>query len=191
MLGVFLFGLWVWREGIVRDLASRIVLLRRCQVYGLWIGLVLNVAMVAIVEIFHPNPIVPSAWGFIAALIGSVGVAFGSLFYASTLALLWQDARWRERLQPFGAVGRTALTNYLLQSVICTTLFYSWGGGLYGQVGPMMGLVPTFVIYGAQVALSVQWVRRFDYGPMEWLWRRLTYGRAGLQRVAQGAAASI
>ena len=84
------------------------------------------------------------------------------------------------RLRPFGAVGRTALTNYLLQTVACTTLYYSWGGGLYGTVGPLLGLVPTVVIYVAQLAVSVWWVQRFEYGPMERLWRRLTYGRAGL-----------
>ena len=190
VLGIFLFGLWVWREGIIRDLASRTALLRRCQRHGLWIGLVFNLATVAVMEVFHPNPLAPSGWGLIANLTGSIGVPAGSLFYASTLALLWQDARWRERLKPFGAVGRTALSNYLLQSVVCTTLYYSWGGGLYGTIGPMTGLVPAVAIYAAQVVLSLYWTRRFAQGPMEWLWRRLTYGRAGLQSSALAASAS-
>jgi uncharacterized protein len=129
-------------------------------------------------EIYHPNPLAPSLWGFVANLTSSIGLPAGSLFYASTLVLLWQSAKWRERLRPFGAVGRTALSNYLLQSVVCTTLYYSWGGALYGEVNPLLGLVPTVLIYGGQVVLSVYWTRHFAHGPMEWVWRRLTYGRA-------------
>ena len=79
-------------------------------------------------------------------------------------------------LRPFTAVGRLALTNYLLQSIICTTLFYSWGFGLYGRVHPLLGFVPTIAIYAGQVMVSIWWLRHFGAGPMEWLWRRLTYG---------------
>jgi uncharacterized protein len=188
ILGVFLFGLWVWRAGIIRDLAARTALLRRCQFHGLWVGLVFNAATVALNEIYHPNPMETSLPGFVANLTGSIGVPAGSLFYASTLALLWQRAAWRRRLAPFGAVGRTALTNYLLQSVVCTTLFYSWGGALYGMVGPLAGLVITLPIYAAQVVFSVLYLKRFNTGPMEWVWRRLTYGRAALARQAPNAA---
>jgi uncharacterized protein len=188
ILGIFLFGLWVWRAGIIRDLSSRTSMLRRCQIHGLWVGLVFNAATVAVTEIYHPNPMVPSTAGFVANLTGSIGVPAGSLFYASTLALLWQSDAWRRRLAPFGAVGRTALTNYLLQSVVCTTLFYSWGGALYGTVSPLTGLVITLPIYAAQVVLSVLYLKRFRTGPMEWLWRRLTYGRAALARQASQVA---
>jgi uncharacterized protein len=184
---VFLFGLWVWRAGIIRDLASqttasRTELLRRCQIHGLWVGLVFNAATVAVTEIFHPNPMMPSMSGLVANVTGAIGVPAGSLFYASTLALLWQRPVWRRRLSPFGAVGRTALTNYLLQSVVCTTLYYSWGGALYGTVSPLAGLAITLPIYAAQVVLSMLYMKRFQTGPMEWLWRRLTYGRAALAR---------
>ena len=147
VLGVFLFGLWVWRRGIIRDLPSRTDLLRQCQRHGLWIGLLFNTAAVVMNEALHPNPLAPSVAGLIINLLFTIGVPAGSLFYASTLALLWQKVHWRERLKPFGAVGRTALTNYLLQSVVCTTIYYSWGGGLYGRVNPLMGFVPTLVVY--------------------------------------------
>jgi uncharacterized protein len=187
VLGIFLFGLWVWRQGIIQNLASNAELMRQCQRHGLWVGLVFNGATVAVMEVFQPNPMVPSAWGLVANVTGSVGMPAGSLFYASTLALLWQNPEWRARLEPFGAVGRTALTNYLLQTVVCTTLFYSWGGGLFGTVGPLLALVPTLTIYAAQVALSVWWTRRFAYGPMEWVWRCLTYGRAALAAGLQPA----
>jgi uncharacterized protein len=78
-------------------------------------------------------------------------------------------------LTPLAAVGRTALSNYLLQSLICTTIFYSYGLGLFGRVGPAAGTALAVVIYAVQVPLSRWWLRRFQFGPMEWLWRSLTY----------------
>jgi uncharacterized protein len=176
VLGIFLFGMWVWRRGIIRDLAANADLLRTCQRHSLWVALLFNAATVAVMEVYHPNPMIPSVWGTVAQITASIGMPAGSLFYATTLGLLWNRAEWRDRLRPFAAVGRTALSNYLLQSVICTTLYYSWGGGFYGQVNPLLGFVPTVVIYAILLAASVYWMRRFDYGPMEWLWRRLTYG---------------
>lgn len=176
VLGIFLFGLWVWREGIIRELPAKTGLLRLCQMHGLWVGLLFNAIAVTLNEIFHPSPIAPGAVGMAVGVALTIGVPAGSLFYASTVALLWEKMRWRARLRPFVAVGRMALSNYLLQSLVCTTLYYSWGGGLYGRVGPLLGFVPTIAIYAAQVALSVWWLRHFAMGPMEWVWRRLTYG---------------
>jgi uncharacterized protein len=178
ILGVFLFGLWVWRAGIVRELPSKTALLRRCQKHGLWIGLLFNAIGVGLNETFHPNPLAPSALGLAINLALTIGVPAGSVFYASTVALMWENVQWRARLRPFVAVGRMALSNYLLQSLVCTTLYYSWGAGLYGRVNPLLGFVPTIAIYAAQVVLSVWWLRYFAMGPMEWLWRRLTYGAA-------------
>jgi uncharacterized protein len=68
-----------------------------------------------------------------------------------------------------------ALTNYLLQSLICTWFFH-WTK-LYGKVGPAMGLIPTVVLFAIQIPVSVWWLRHYEFGPMEWLWRSLTYGR--------------
>jgi uncharacterized protein len=175
VLGIFLFGLWVWRQGIIRDLPSKTDLLRRCQIHGLWIALLFHTIALGLRETFHPPAMGPSVMGYIVGVSIAIALPAGSLFYASTLALLWQKAPWRERLRPFGAVGRMALSNYLLQSIVCTTLYYSWGGGLFGRVSPLVGLVPTVLIYAAQIALSVWWLHHFATGPMEWLWRRLTY----------------
>ncbi|MCH8073506.1 MAG: DUF418 domain-containing protein, partial [Proteobacteria bacterium] len=79
------------------------------------------------------------------------------------------------RLVPLALVGRMALTNYVLQSVICTLVFYESGLGLYGQVGPAHGLILTVVIFVTQVLLSVWWLRVARFGPLEWLWRCSTY----------------
>lgn len=75
-------------------------------------------------------------------------------------------------------VGRMALTNYLLQTVICTTVFYGYGLGLFGRVG-FVGLA-AFVgcVWLVNITLSGVWLSRYRFGPMEWVWRSLTYGRA-------------
>jgi uncharacterized protein len=107
-----------------------------------------------------------------------------ALFYASTILLLTQREAWRRRLAPLAAVGRMALSNYLLQSLVCTTIFYSYGLALFDKVGPALGLLLTVAIFLVQVPLSVWWLRRFQFGPVEWLWRSLTYWRVQPLRVS-------
>jgi uncharacterized protein len=109
------------------------------------------------------------------------GVTFApilSVGYASGLALLIQNNDWKRRVRPFAAAGRMALTNYLIQSVVCTAFFYLTG--LYGKLGPAWDLLAAAVLFSLQVLLSQWWLTRHRYGPMEWLWRRMTYGSPNL-----------
>jgi uncharacterized protein len=76
----------------------------------------------------------------------------------------------------FAAVGRTAFTNYLLQTVIATTIFYGHGLGLFGSVTRVEQYGIVLAIWAVQVPLSVLWLRSFRFGPVEWVWRTLTYG---------------
>ena len=88
-----------------------------------------------------------------------------------------QTDAWRRHLQPLAAAGRMALSNYITQSIICTLIFYSYGLGLFGQVGAFVGLVISVTIWLVQLGVSVVWLKRFRYGPLEWAWRSLTYGK--------------
>ena len=73
------------------------------------------------------------------------------------------------------------LTNYLLQTLMGTFIFYGWGLGFWGQVGPALNIVLAVVLYFAiQIPLSIWWLKHFRYGPMEYFWRLLTYGRRAL-----------
>ncbi len=76
----------------------------------------------------------------------------------------------------FAAVGRTAFTNYLLQTVVATSVFYGHGLGLFGSVSRIEALAMVVAFWPLQVALSVLWLRAFRFGPVEWVWRTLTYG---------------
>ena len=75
------------------------------------------------------------------------------------------------------AVGQMALTNYLMQTIIATTIFYGHGLGLFGRVERVGQLAIVLVIFVAQVFFSLAWLQHFRFGPFEWLWRSLTYGR--------------
>jgi uncharacterized protein len=99
------------------------------------------------------------------------------------------DEKWRRMLKTFAGVGRMALTDYLMQSVVCTLFFYRYTTGLYGRVGPALGLIPTFVLYGAQVVFSNWWLQHYRFGPMEWLWRGMTYGKFPSMRKDEPAPA--
>jgi uncharacterized protein len=105
----------------------------------------------------------------------------GRLWQAQATAL---ENVWRRRLAPLSLAGRMALTNYLMQSVICTTLFYGYGFGLYGRVGIAGGIALTIAIYAVEIVWSGWWLSRFRFGPAEWLWRTLTYGRRQPMRTA-------
>ena len=67
-----------------------------------------------------------------------IGAPALMIFYVSAVILLVQKEIWHERLAPLASVGRMALTNYLLQSVVCTLIFYGYGLGLYGEFGPLL-----------------------------------------------------
>ncbi len=106
-----------------------------------------------------------------------------SLGYIGLVMLACRTPVLRRFTRPFAAVGQTALTNYLLQSVLCTTIFYGHGLGWFGSVDRLgqMGLVAG--VWTVQLVASPLWLRRFRFGPVEWAWRSLAYGaRQPLQR---------
>ncbi|MDQ3702102.1 MAG: DUF418 domain-containing protein [Chloroflexota bacterium] len=175
VLAMFLLGLYAGRRGVFRDIPGHLPLIRRVLVWGWGIGLAGNLLYATAQE--TTNRAVPTGLGLLAQAGQTLGAPALCLGYAAGLVLLMQQASWRHRLAPLAAVGRMALSNYLLQSLVCTTIFYSYGLGLFGQVGPAAGILLAIVIYLAQVPLSVWWLRRFQFGPAEWLSRSLTYLR--------------
>ncbi|CAN5371247.1 DUF418 domain-containing protein [soil metagenome] len=98
-----------------------------------------------------------------------------SLAYASTLILLWRaGARW---LAPLGRAGQMAFTNYLTQSIIMTSIFYGGRGGMMGEVDRPGLWAIVIAIWIVQLIWSTLWLSKFQMGPLEWVWRSLTYGR--------------
>ena len=104
-----------------------------------------------------------SYWSDLAVGLGWIG-----------LVMLLCRAGWRATA--VAAVGRTALSNYLLQTIICTTIFYGHGLGLFGRVDRVGQLLVVLGIWVGQLAWSVWWTRRFAVGPVEWMWRSAARG---------------
>ena len=105
---------------------------------------------------------------------GAVPMALG---YLGLVMLAVRRGILRGLQARLAAVGRMAFTNYLLQTVLCTTIFYGHGLGLFASVERYQQLLIVFAVWAFQLWLSPIWLRRYSYGPLEWLWRTLTYGR--------------
>ncbi len=112
-----------------------------------------------------------------------VGVQFNywpsiavSLGYVGAVMLACRTAALRPYTRPFAAVGQTTLSNYLLQTVICTTIFYGHGLGWFGSVDRAGQAGVVAAVWVVQLLSSTLWLRRFRFGPAEWMWRSLTYG---------------
>ena len=108
-----------------------------------------------------------SYWGSLAIAFGYVG-----------LAMLAVRRGWFAALQMrLAAAGRMAFTNYIAQTLICTTIFYGHGFGLFGSVDRWQQAIVAMGVWGLQLWWSPLLLRRFRYGPLEWSWRALTYWR--------------
>jgi uncharacterized protein len=174
ILAMFLFGVYAVKINVFREIKKHIPLIKKVWVGSMLIGIplaLLQVTSSPAIDTVHPS-FYDLAY-FIAIFIGGPTLCF---FYITSLVLLSQKEIWIQRLSPIGAVGRMALSNYLFQSIVCTTIFYSYGLGLYGQVSPALGLLLTFAIYIVQIVISNAWFKSYSFGPVEWIWRRLTYG---------------
>ncbi len=175
ILGLFVLGLWAGRRRFFHDLPAHLPRIRRAFPALLAVGVVANGVLVFAQE--RADPLTANLWFGIQQVAFSIGALALCFTYVTGLCLLWQRAAGRRMLQPLVPVGRMALSNYLMHSVICTTLAYGYGLALYGQVLHAAGLGLTVLIFALQIPLSAWWLSRFRFGPMEWLWRSLSYGR--------------
>jgi len=117
---------------------------------------------------------------------GSVFVALG---YISLVMMMCKNGWFTWLRSSLAAVGQMALTNYLMHTIVCTTIFYGHGLGWYGYLSriELNGIV--FAIWAAQLVLSPMWLKHFRFGPFEWLWRSLTYWKLQpLKRVVKATA---
>lgn len=171
-LGLMLIGMALFKLGVFS--AARTT---RFYVALVCAGLLVGVPVVAYGA--YRNSV--SGWGgldafFIGAQFNYWGSLFVALGWAGAIMLVCRAGRGTAAATgPLGAVGRLALTNYLLQSVICTTIFYGHGLGLFGHIERVGQIAIVIAIWTLQLIWSPLYLRRFRIGPAEWLWRCLTY----------------
>ena len=141
---------------------------------GLAVGLVVNAAEVAL----RADTGFEALWlpSYSSPLYDLGRIAMG-LGYLGLIMLACQRGLWAAARRALSAVGRMALTNYLMQSLICLFVFHEMGLGWWNELERHQLYYVVVAVWVFQIAFSVAWMRRYRFGPMEWLWRALTYGR--------------
>ncbi|MEO5985257.1 MAG: DUF418 domain-containing protein [Ferruginibacter sp.] len=172
VLGMFLIGFYVTRRMLFATLEERKPFLRKVLLIGAVVGLPCNFVLAKMMETGAYYGL--ESTGIIQPLVYAYGVPALSLSYAAGIALLY-TSKQQKILSIFKAVGRMALTNYLMQSVICSLIFMNYGFGFYAQIAPLHLVLIGLSIYIFQVIFSYVWLLYFQFGPAEWLWRCLTY----------------
>ncbi len=119
----------------------------------------------------------------VANLIWIIAAPALTFFYAALIVLLWQSSHWRRLLAPLAAAGRTALSGYVGQSVVALLIFSGFGLGWFARTPPTVVVTLTVLLFLGQLLLCNLWLRRLRFGPLEWLWRSLTYARVQPMRV--------
>ena len=110
-------------------------------------------------------------WGSLVTELGYLGLGVLVAVWAAAPA----RAFFHQCLWPLRAIGRTALSNYIAQSLIATTIFYGHGFGLYGSLTRLQLLYVVVPVWALQLIISPIYLRCFRQGPLEWLWHRLVY----------------
>ena len=184
-LGGFLLGSVAGKlRWFDRDGADHLPVFRRLAAWGGALAAVTTAAFV-----LQRLGVLPlrayGTWGrAVSAASMQLGFLAMALAYAGILVLLMQRPAWRRILRVLAPAGRMPLTTYFSQSVICTFLFYGWGLGWSGSVGVAGCVGLALAIFGAQVAIAHLWLRRFRFGPLEWVWRSAVYRKRQPMRIA-------
>lgn len=174
ILGRFLIGAWIHRRGWLQDTARHARGFRRAALWLLLVGLALAIINpgMRLLEIRTPQEIRP-----FLRMIGQPSQLILALGYGAGLIVLCQSPARRRLLSGLGDVGRMALTNYLMQSLVYFFVLYGFGLGWLQYAGPTFCLGLALVAFAVQIVFSRWWLARYRFGPAEWLWRSATYGR--------------
>ena len=181
--GMMLLGMALFKTGVLSAARSNsfyIIMAGIC----IPIGLALTLSQVYLLEA-NDYPMFEGM--FVYMIPHGIGAIVQSLGYVALVMLLFKAGAlgWLQRA--LADVGRMALTNYLLHTIICTTIFYGHGFGQFGHFSRVEQLITVIIIWIVQLILSPNWLNYFRFGPFEWLWRTLTYWRPQPLRRAQPA----
>lgn len=171
--GVMLLGMALMKLGVFSASRSR-RFYRRCIFWGYGLGLPL--AALSAWDLIRVNWTMPHAIQVSSHLnyYGSLGVALG---HVGVVMLVCQTQALSGLRRRLSAVGRMAFSNYLFQTMVLTTIFYGYGLGLFGRLDRFPLMFFVVAMWLVQLWLSYWWLARFRYGPVEWLWRSLSYWR--------------
>ena len=173
--GFFLLGLWMGRSRLLQDIGTNIDKLKKIIIWAF----VFALGMIPLVWYMFSkmdNIYVFRTWW---SMLSLTAYDLFNLFLAIIIALgfiyLFSISKGERILKVFAPYGRMALTNYVFQSIVGTFIFYHWGLGYLGTLRNLELVILGLILITAQIILSTYWLKIFKYGPLEWLWRSLTY----------------
>jgi uncharacterized protein len=184
VLGRFALGAAIGRSGILNDVDHFVPLLRKIA----WIGIPAGLALGAVIRLMFTGAIADDdTVELIGRALRSPAALVLAAGYCAGVVLALRKAWGRRLFGPFGAVGRMALTNYLAQGLSYAQVLPGVGPGLAldGKIGSFAVLLICIAFFAVQTVFSHWWLARYRFGPIEWLWRALTYGERPAMRRAE------
>lgn len=171
----FLLGMWIGRTRLLENLQSNTKVLKKIILWS-FVGTIAMIPLFWYLFSQMDNIFNFTSWWSMFALSAYDNFNFFfTIFLAAGFVYLFELPKMENLFSWFAPYGRMALTNYVFQSLIGTFLFFNWGLGQAGQFRNIELLLIAFLIIGAQMIISWYWMKKFKYGPIEWLWRSLTY----------------
>jgi len=174
VLGMFLLGFYAGRKMIYANLESYTSLFKTLRKWGFIIGIPFALLLAYCrYKNYHP----PMTLGILDTISYALSVVPLCLAYMSTICLIWIRKKGNTKIKVLAPMGRMALTNYITQTLLGISIYYGVGLGIGGDIGPSVFMPLGLAVYVIQILYSNAWFRYFYYGPLEWIWRMLTYGR--------------
>ncbi len=171
-LGAMFIGMLLYKAGIL-TLQAPISTYGLMLLFGYGIGLPISVWETTTLITSNFAPVQHALTAFTYD-IGRLTMAIGHL---ALIMIFCQSSGWSKIKNSLAAVGQMALSNYLAQSILCGIIFYSFGFGLYGKLPGYQLYYVVLAVGIIEIIWSIVWLRKYRFGPFEWLWRSLTYGK--------------
>ncbi len=183
-IALFLLGLWFVRANIITKAAEHLPLFRQIAIFGLPIGWGLSL-LASSIAVTHAPGVSGDGWQLSQMLLNLSNLPT-CLAYLSIVVLMLHSNSIFSKIKVLAPFGRMALTNYLMQSLVQASFFYGWGLGLFG-LGRAQQLGFAVCVICLQVLFSHWWLARFRYGPLEWVWRAVTYWQIPAMRISRNS----
>jgi uncharacterized protein len=176
-LGLFLLGIYAGRKKFFQQASENISMLKKFRFFA-WMGIVFalvsGLLFFGSIQFFAIK-ISDGANFLVGGFLFDLVNACLATIYVMWILLWLQKAKWQKRLMVFYPVGRMGLTTYLMQTVFGTLIYFSFGLSMLNAFGSLVAFGLALVLFSAQIVFARFWFIHFNYGPIEWLWRNLTY----------------
>lgn len=181
LLPLFILGYWLVSSGIMKNYRHHSGTFKAVAWVGISIGLVMEVSGLLVTQ--HPVANQVSLLLVVGETLFYIGQLVMTAGYFGLIMYLLNIGKWYNRLSIFAPMGRMALTNYISHSVILTSIFYGYAGGYFGEISRAPQMLIVFAIIMFQLFLSRWWLNNYAFGPLEWLWRCLSYKKLQPMRI--------